>query len=81
MYNTEVNKHRLCICDNFFNYRQPHQHIHLKGKKQVLQCTNSKILLVKKLRFIENLRIKSLSCFKHQVNITVFFLSCGCFFH
>ena len=49
MYNTEVNKHRLCICDNFFNYRQPHQHIHIKGKKQVLQCTNSKILLVKKL--------------------------------
>ena len=48
MYNTEVNKHRLCIHNNFLNCWQPHQQIHLKWKKQVLECTNSKMLLVKK---------------------------------
>ena len=48
MHNTEVNKHRLCIRDNFFNCCQPHQHTHLKGKKQVLQCTNSKMLFVRR---------------------------------
>ena len=29
----EGNKHRVCIRDNYFDYRQPHQHIHLKEKK------------------------------------------------
>ena len=35
----------------------------------------------KKLPLIENLRIKSLNCFKHQINIIVVILSCGSFFH
>ena len=47
MYNTEGNKHRLCIRDNLLNCWQLHQHIHLKGKKQVLQCINSKYFLWK----------------------------------
>ena len=49
MYDAEVNKHRLCIRDNLLNCSQPHQHIHLKGKKQVLQCTNSKMVFVDNL--------------------------------
>ena len=48
MYNTEVKKHQLCIRDNLLNCWQPHQLIHLKEKKQVLQCTNSKMLFVKR---------------------------------
>ena len=60
MYDTERNMHHLCIHDNLFNCRPPHQHIRLKEKKQVLQCTNSNILFCeKKLPLIENLRIKA----------------------
>ena len=36
MYDTEGNKDHICIRDHFFNCRQPHQHINLKEKKQVL---------------------------------------------
>ena len=35
MYDIEGNKD-ICIHDNLFNCWQPHQHIHLKEKKQVL---------------------------------------------
>ena len=42
------NKHHLCIRDNLLNCGQPHNHIHLKEKKQVLQSTNSKMLFVKR---------------------------------
>ena len=38
MYNTEGNKHFLCTRDNLLSCWEPHQHIDLKGKKQVLQC-------------------------------------------
>ena len=38
------NKPHLCICDDLFSCRHPHHPIHLKEKKQVLQCTNSKML-------------------------------------
>ena len=48
VHDTEGNKHRLCIRDNLLNRWQPHQHIHLKRKKQVLQCTDSKMLFVKR---------------------------------
>ena len=48
MYATEGNTHHLCINDDLFNFQPPHQHIHLKEKKQVLQCTNSKILFVRR---------------------------------
>ena len=44
---TEGNRH-ICILDNFFDCPQPHQHIHLKEKKQVSHYTNSKILFVKR---------------------------------
>ena len=37
MYDTEGKKDHICIHDNnLFNCLQPHQHIHLKEKKQVL---------------------------------------------
>ena len=48
MYNTKVNKHCFCIRGNLLNCRQPRPHIHLKGKKQVLQCTNLKMLFIKR---------------------------------
>ena len=48
VHDTEGNKHRLCIRDNLLNRWQPHQHIHLKRKKQILQFTNSKMLFVKR---------------------------------
>ena len=35
MYDTEGNKD-ICIWDNLFNCQQPHQHINLKEKKQIL---------------------------------------------
>ena len=43
MYDTEENKYHIHIIDNLLNYRQPHQHIHLKEKKQELYCKNSKL--------------------------------------
>ena len=36
MYDTEGNKDDICIHGNLLNCRQPHEHIHLKEKKQVL---------------------------------------------
>ena len=46
-------------------------------KKDSITCTVNLIFCLpkKKLPFIENLRIKSLTCFKHQINITVVLLS------
>ena len=41
------NKH-LCVRDNLLSCPQPHHHIHLTEEKQVLQCTNSKMLFVKR---------------------------------
>ena len=35
MYDSEENKD-VCIHDNLFSCQQPHQHIHLMNKKQVL---------------------------------------------
>ena len=48
MYYTEGNRHHLCTHDNFFDHRPRPQHIHIKEKKQVLQCTSSKMLFVKR---------------------------------
>ena len=56
MYNTDGNIHRLCIRDNLLNCWQPHQHIYLKGKKQVLQCIKN-AFCEKKLPLIENYKI------------------------
>ena len=42
-----------------------------EGKETSIDKKNEK-----KLPLIENLRIKSLSCFKHQINIIVVVLSC-----
>ena len=36
MYGCQCMIQDICIHDNLFNCRQPHQHIHLKQKKQVL---------------------------------------------
>ena len=44
MYYTEENKHHIHIIDNFLNYRQLNQLIHLKEKKQELQYANSKLI-------------------------------------
>ena len=38
---------RICIVERLFHCQQPHEHIHLKEKKKVLQYTNSKILFLK----------------------------------
>ena len=67
-----------CIHDHLFSCQQPHQHIHLKENK-LLQCTNSKMLLVKKVFHL--LRIKSFSCFKHQINLNVVLLPFGSLSH
>ena len=48
VYDTEGNKRHIYIRDNFFNCPQPHQLTQLKEKKQVLQCTNSKIFFGEK---------------------------------
>ena len=48
MYDTKGNKYHLCTRGNFFNCQQSYHHIHFKVKKHVLQCTNSKMLFVKK---------------------------------
>ena len=45
MYYTEGNRHHLCTHDNLFDHRPRPQPIHIKEKKQVLQCTSSKMLL------------------------------------
>ena len=86
MCDTEGNKH-ICNLDNLFDL-QPCQNIHLKEKKQISH-SNKEIIAykfknsfsVKKLPFIESLRINSLTCFNHQFNIIVVILSCGNFFH
>ena len=36
MYDIEGNKDHICIRDNLFNCRQPHQNINLEEKKLVL---------------------------------------------
>ena len=66
MCDTAGNKHHICIRDNLFNCPQTQQHIHLKVKKN----TYSSVLFEnafceKKLPLTENLRITSLTCFKH----------------
>ena len=66
MYDTEGNK-RICILDNLFDFQQPHQYIHLKERKR-----NHTIKIQKKLPRTENVRIKYLIYFKHQINIIVF---------
>ena len=70
---TEGNK-RIYILDNLSDSHQPHQHIPLKEKKKVSWYTNSKILFLNfwnSFPIIENVRIKSLTCFKHQINTIV----------
>ena len=42
-----------------------HQHFHLKLKKSVLYIEH---IPQQKLSFIGNLKIKPLTCFKHQIN-------------
>ena len=50
-------------------------------KTTVLYIVNLIILCTsKKIPFLGNLSIKSLTCFKHQINITVVLLFCGSFF-
>ena len=76
MDDSEGNEHDNQFGKNLFNCRQPHEHIHLKENKQVLQCNKFKnAFCKKKLKLIENLRIKPLSCFMHNINITVVLLS------
>ena len=49
----------------------------IKHLRVYSKCVPQQKLL---LEFIGNLSIKSLTCFKHQINITVVLLSCGSFF-
>ena len=48
MCDADRNKHHICIHDNLFNFERPHQRIHLKGKETSIQCTNSKMVFVKR---------------------------------
>ena len=38
--NTEGNNDHICIRNNLFNCRQPHQHIHLKQNKKQTKKTS-----------------------------------------
>ena len=76
MSDTEENK-RICIIDNLLDCQQPHQHIHLKEEKKSIIANNSKVFFSeKKLQLTENKKIKSLNCFRHQIDIIVKILSC-----
>ena len=71
MYDTQGNEHHICSLDNLLEYQQSHLDIHLKGKKPVLKPSNQKVFFSeKKLPLIKNLKIRSLTCFRHQVNHT-----------
>ena len=73
MCDIEGDKH-ICILNNLCDCQQPHQHIQLKEKKIVSWYTDSfceKFFLRKETSTIKNIRIKSLTCFKHQINIIV----------
>ena len=71
MCDTEGNK-RICIPDNLPDCQRHHQHIHLKEKKKVSLYTNSKIIFLKRnFHLLKTLKIKSLTCFMHQINIIV----------
>ena len=74
MYDTKGNKQHLCVRDNLFNCRQPHHHIHLKEKEQVLQCTNSKILFVKRNFYFWKLKDKIIKLFWAPINCCVIVL-------
>ena len=66
MYDTEGNKHHTCIHDNLLNCQHFPQHIQLKRKETGITVYEFKnVFCEKKLLFIENSRIKSLSCFKY----------------
>ena len=71
MYDTEGNEHHICIADKLLDYRQLYLHIHLKQKKPVLSYRKQKVAFFWKKTLLKNLRIKFLTCFKHQTNITV----------
>ena len=47
IFDTEETKN-ICILDNLFNCWHPHQHNHLKEKKEVPLYKNSKILFLKR---------------------------------
>ena len=51
-----------------------------EGEKKTVLSIAHFCVPQQKLPFIRNLRVKYLTCFKHQINITVVFLSCESFF-
>ena len=48
MDDSEGNEHDNQFGNNLLNCRQPHEHIHLKENKQVLQCNKFKNAFCKK---------------------------------
>ena len=69
MCDTEANKHIfVCILDNLLDLPRPRQHKHQpKQKETSIMVFKFKIYFsAKKLPLIENLKIKSLMCFRHQ---------------
>ena len=68
MCDTEEKKH-ICILNNLSDSQQPYQNFHVKEKKMVYEFKNS--FSEKKFSLIVNVRIKSLTCFKHRINIIV----------
>ena len=41
LYNTKGNKHHIGIVDTLFDYQQPHQHVHLNGKKRYYSVSSN----------------------------------------
>ena len=74
MCDIEGNK-RICILDNLFDCRQPHQHIHLNEKKQISKYTNSKLFLSEKKLPLEPEKIEVF-----EVYVVYFFINVGSFF-
>ena len=74
MCNIEGNK-RICILDNLFDCRQPHQHIHLNEKKQISKYTNSKLFLSEKKLPLEPEKTEVF-----EVYVVYLFINVGSFF-
>ena len=81
IFDIEWNAHQIGILDNLFDKRQLHQHIintsacSKKKKNSTVYSTFNKFCAAQqKVQFIGNLSLKSLTCFKHKINMTVVFL-------
>ena len=70
MCDTEEKKH-IWILNNLSDCQQPYQHPPNGKEKSIMVYKFKNYFSEKKLSLIVNVRIKSLTCFKHQINIIV----------